>query len=430
MGREDLLGMDRQGRAMVRLLARLPTGSMVALHGPPGSARSEYLRRLALLASTQRESIGLDDLQSLSPVTAFYDPWAYAHQGHVLAGLVASVAFSAPSPGPLVDRARDLVGLLARLQFDGTAAPGAGAGLNPAEPDPIARVQIGFKALVEAAAGGHGRLLVFTDGLDLLAPALRWQFASGVRLLLQGGAPAIFVVAIDRDSVLAAVRCREGPVSDAMAARFAESLFDAELDVPHLDVRRIGSLLRAYVGSGEAALKRSFGSDAAMGLSAAVSHAPLGAPRFLRRLATRTVLLAEYAWEVRATRELTETQWAWVIVCERWPGFGRLVFRDGRGRFVELKATLEGVARAGGTPHGGRLGEHTTFLEAGAGTFGDEEEVARTSPRLRRGAGEDLLEGLAADPVLLDYLKLHVDGLVREAEDVAWVHGLLQAIGL
>ena len=149
------------------------------------------------------------------------------------------------------------------------------------------------------------------------------------------------VLSIGREAAIEALKSHHGDMVEASAVRILDDLFDLSVTVPNLEVRRIGTLLREYIGNAEATVRRSFGRDALTGLSAAVAHRPLGSPRFLRRLAWRTVLLAEFAAELRAQRVLSEAQWAWVIISERWPEFRRFMIRGGRKRWVELARAVQ-----------------------------------------------------------------------------------------
>ena len=160
-------------------------------------------------------------------------------------------------------------------------------------------------------------------------------------------AKLIVVAALGRESALEAVRSHEGShLTDHSATLRLEELLDLTLTVPNLEVRKIGSLLRTYVGEGEERLKRAFGAESIVRLSAATAHRPLGAPRFLQRLAHRVTLLAEYAVEA-GTRELSESQWAWVVVSERWPDFRRFMIRGGRERWIDLRNAVAVFQKVG-----------------------------------------------------------------------------------
>ena len=105
-------------------------------------------------------------------------------------------------------------------------------------------------------------------------------------------------------------------------------------------LRRISQLMRMHLGTGQDVVRSAFGPDAIDALSTALTSRPLGMPRFLERLAGRVVLLGEYAAASRTNRELSESQWAWVIVSERWPAFRRFMLRGGRDRWLHLRDAL------------------------------------------------------------------------------------------
>jgi hypothetical protein len=157
-------------------------------------------------------------------------------------------------------------------------------------------------------------------------------------------------------------------------------------------------MLQRYLGTDQEVLRKAFGPDAVNGLAAAVAHRPLGSPRFIFRLVQRVLLLAEYAIESMNQRELTEAQWCWVIVSERWPGFRRLMIRGGRRRWAELSVAVGALASGGGS-----------------GAAVEEGGIGRE---------------LHADPILSDYLKLHADGFERDADGILWLENLLLSTGL
>ena len=391
---EDIYGVDRLARSLLRVAPRVAPGSLVAVHGSPGSVRSELLRRMVWLVHQARA--GGAPLAGVHPVVAWYDPWTWSRQGSLLSGVVAAVARVSPAPHLLLDRARDLVGVLQRLRLDGQPSDAPGAAFSGLESDPVDAAIDGFSALVDAARGGRtGRLLLVVDPLDRLPPPARAQLLDGLRLLLAGGADVTALVCLGRASARAAVRARDGALDDDAVDRELDELFDLAVNVPNLEVRRIGTLLREQLAPVEPVVKRCFGADALTALTAAAAHKPLGSPRVLRRLAHRVALLAEFAVEARATRELTEAQWAWVIVSERWPAFRRFMIRGGRERWAELRAALGALA-------------------------------ARRSVPERTG----ILGFLEQDLLLADYLRLHADGLERDADGIFWLENLMLAAGL
>lgn len=397
-GQEDVTGQDRLARSVLRVLGRMPTASMIAVHGAPGSGKSEFFRRLAWLAHGAGRSGRGEEIPGLYPAVVWYDPWAWSKQGNVISGLVAALTRSALNPAQMQDRARDIIGTLARLRLDGSRIEGPTTAFSGLEADPLEQAIEGFRDLVLMAKGGRdGRMLIFVDGLDHLSPSLRMQTLDGLRLLLVGQPEASVVVCVGRQAANAAIWHRDGERDEGSAERALDSIFDLRVTVPGLDVRRIGLLLREQLGPHEAVVRRAFGPSALAGLSTAVAHRPLGAPKMLQRLAWRVHLLAEYTHEMRANRELTEAQWAWVVVSERWPAFRRFMIRGGRDRWAGLKQVCTAFATKK-VPPGGLRPEIVTQLEG--------------------------------DLLLADYLRQHADGFERETEAILWLENLLLAAGL
>lgn len=394
---EDALGLDRVARAFLRTLARMGPATFAHVQGAPGSGKTEFMRRCMHYIETDREALGAEAAQDLFGMTVWFNPWHYSKQGSLLAGLVASIARAGGTNPSLIDRARDIVGQINRLRFDGAPQEGAGSALNPGDADPVDRIRRGMVQLVEQVKGGQrGRLVVFVAELDQLPAGVRMAFLDGMRVLFGGGADVAVIVAMGREAGLASVRAREGNISDVAAARVLEELVDIGVTIPKLEIRRIGALLRRYLGSGEIVVRRAFGEDALNGLTVASAHRPLGIPRFIERLSSRVMLLAEFTLECRAMRELSEPQWAWVILSERWPEFRRFMIRGGKERWLQLK---QAVAMMG--PEGPRP-----------------------------GVPAEMAEWMRKDLILADYLRLHADGFERDIQGVYWVEDLMLQAGL
>ncbi|MFN7142282.1 MAG: P-loop NTPase fold protein [Myxococcota bacterium] len=395
---EDALGFDRLARSFLRTVVRQGPGTVAHVQGAPGSGKNEFMRRCVHYLENDRDALGSEVGPEVFPVATWYNPWAYAKQGNLLAGLVATIARTTGNHAALIDRARDIVGQLNRLRFDGTVPENAGTGLTPNDADPIDRMRKGLVMLVDQVRQGHrGRLLVFVSDLDQLPAPVRLQFLDGVRLLLQGGADLCVVVAMGREASLAAVRSREGDISDIAATRILDEMVDLSVTVPKIEIRRIGALVRRYLGAHEIVVRRAFGEDAINALVVATSHRQLGIPRFLERLCGRVMLMADYTLEARAMRELSEAQWAWVVLAERWPEFRRFMIRGGKDRWLQLKQAVAAM---------------------------NPEATTRT------GAPAEIVEWLRKDLLLLDYLRLHADGLDRDNMGVYWVEDMLLQAGL
>lgn len=393
---DDLIGLDRLARALLRTLSRLPSGAMVAIHGAPGSGREEFMRRLAWLAGGDRAGLGGGRTSALYPEVVWFDAWTWSKQGNLFTGLVAEVS-RVGNNRQAGDRARELVGIINRLRLDDGAFEMSASPFG--QESPVIKLGQGFNQLVDLVRGNHsGRLLVFVDELDLLPPIRRWAMLDGLRLICRAGAQVVVVVGMGREAGMGAVKALEGEVDEMHARRVLDELFDLTLNVPQLDLRRTSALLRRHLGAAEQVVEAAFGAESVAGLSAAVAHRQLGSPRLIRRLANRVALLGDYAVEVRVHRELTESQWAWVIVSERWPEFRRFMIRGGRDRWIELREIAAWMARQ-------------TRRESGL----------PSSP---------LASQLKADPVLSEYLRLHAEAFASDTEGIYWLEGLLLAAGL
>lgn len=402
---EDVFGQDRLVRSLLRVVARVPAGAVVGVHGAPGSGRDEFVRRVAWLAGPGRGRS--EAVAGIHPRVVWFDAWSWCKQGHVATGVVAATAADIPRGNQAFEKALELGMTVARMQYDGGVPETPGVALNTSEIDPVAAVGQDFARVVEVIRGGRsGRIVLVVDGADRLAPAGRRVLLDSLRVLLSASPELVAIISIGQESALDALRDSGVEMDDTSARRVLEDLFDLSITVPNLEVRRIGTLLRDYIGPAESTVRRSFGREALTGITAAVAHRPLGSPRFLQRLAWRTVLLAEFAAEIRATRVLSEAQWAWVIISERWPDFRRFMIRGGRQRWVELARAVQSM----------QSGKPDLVSVRGPGG----------PVPLRSGIGA-WLEG---DLILADYLRLHAEGFARDGEGIFWLENLMLAAGL
>ena len=388
---QDLIGLDRLARSLLRVVARTEPGGVIALHGGPGSGKAEFFRRLAWMAHSARQRG--ESFPGLYGTVVWFDPWVWTRQGNLLAGLVAAVVRAAPRSPMLSERARQFISDVGRIRLDGRPLETPGAAFTGASVDPVEAMADVFVELIKLFKNERpGRVLFFVDNVDRLSPELRWHLFDGLQLILRGQPDCTALLCVGKEAALAGIRWHEGALTDAQAQRVMEGLFDLSITVPTLDVRRIGALLRSYLGPSEETIARSFGAESILTLSAAVAHRPLGSPRFLRRLSLRVTLLAEYAAEIRSARVLSEAQWAWIILSERWPRFRSFMVSGGRVRWDELRAWL-------------------------------------ASPEDEDRAGA-LGEWLAEDRFLADYLRLHARGILEDGEGIFWLEGMLLASGL
>lgn len=396
MDAEDLVGLDRLGRSLARQIARMPAPCMIAIHGAPGSAKRDFLKRLSSIVSDSR-TLELTPGRELFPHVIWFDAWRYAKQGNVLVGMVSRIARQ--GTGNMQERARDVVAQLNRIDLSDQNTDGMSPVFNEGEMEPVDRLQRGFAGLVQNVRGGRpGKVVMCVEGLDRLRPNVRWQVLDGIRLMLGSDAEIAVLIAIGGQAAAMAARYAEGDLPGASIDQVLSDLFELSVTIPSLEVRRIGSMLQRYLGSDQEVLRKAFGPDAVNGLAAAVAHRPLGSPRLIFRLVQRVLLLAEYAIQSRNQRELTESQWCWVIVSERWPAFRRLMIRGGRRRWAGLAVAV------------GALASGSAY-----GTAANDGEIGRE---------------LQSDPILSDYLKIHADGFERDADGILWLENLLLSAGL
>ncbi len=393
-GSEDILGQDRMALSLLRTIEQLGNGTMVAVYSEPGAGGDLFLKRLAWMLSGGRQRARLRT-NTLLPAAAWYDPWLATPNRSPLTGLAGALAQSAANPQGATDRASDFIAQLNRLNNEQTS--GAAGGMRPGGELPMVRVQRAFEQLIVTARGGRsGRLVLFLSNMDRISAARRWELLEGLALLLDGGAELSVVMALDPADLYASLRSRDPDASEEHLRLMGDRMFDLTLQVPPLGVRRISTLLRRYVGENEEILQQSFGKTALNRLSVAVAHEPLGSPRFLKHLAVRVLMLAEFAQEARGSRTLTEAQWAWVVLSQRWPELRS--YMHTAARWAELRQTLIWLQKADRNPR----------------------EMIRSS----------LVKKLEADPNLYRYLHLQAKGFEGDTDGLLWIEGMLRAAGL
>jgi hypothetical protein len=380
--------------SLLRTLEHLGHGSMIAIFGKPGAGSDFFMKRLAWMLSGGRQRARLRT-SSLLPNPAWYDSWLATPNRSPLTGLAGAIAQSALNPQGATDRASDFITQLNRLHNEQTS--GAAGGMRPGGELPMVRVQRSFKQMVNVARGGRsGRLVLFLSNLDRITALRRWELLEGLALLLEGGAEVSVVMSLDPVDLQSSLRARDPHIDADQCRLVCDRIFDLTLEIPPLGVRRISTLLRRYVGESEEIIQQSFGRDSVNRLSVAVAHEPLGSPRFLRLLAVRALMLAEFAQEARGSKPLTEAQWAWVVVSQRWPQLR--TYMHTTARWAELRQTLIWLQKSDRNPR----------------------EMVRSS----------LVRTLESDPDLYRYLRIQAEGFENETDGLLWIEGLLRAAGL
>ena len=391
-GAEDILGQDRQIVAMLRALELLPPGGMVGVVGPNGGGRELFLRRAAWMLDEGQSLLKLRNPSVLIPTPVWYDPSLISPIGHPLAGVVNAMMRVGGSNQGSISNGTELLNKLNRLSEMNSPAA-MRAGVAPA----MERISVEFANLLNAIRANRvGRLVIFVSGLEWMAPARRWSLLTGLQLFRHADVSANIIISLDQSSARVAAKTFEPDASDARLDEIVDTQFRLLIQIQRLSVRRISTLLRRYLSDAEPLFRSSFGQDSLTRLSLAVAHEPLGTPRFLQRLAARTILLAEFVQELRAVQDLTEAQWAWVVISQRWPSLRAYMLTT--ARWAELRQTLQWLLQ----------NNH------------DPRDMVRSS----------LVSMLEQDPQLFRYLRQYAGGFRDDSDGLLRVEALLQDAGL
>ena len=393
-GTEDILGQDRLIASLLRTLEQLEAGSTVGIYGAPGTGREVFLRRAAWMVSAGRQRLRLRNPNSLFQNPVWFEPWLVPANSHLLAGLANAVVRASTGTQTGTNLAGELINQLNRMHD--TSVTGGGGMMAGGQP-PLARFGQTFAQIVHAAKSNRpGRMVVFVSGADRLSPARRWELLEGLSLMGRMDVQLNSIITLDQDSAFSAARTQEPGATDERLDALVRRHLELCISVPGLGVRRISNLLRRYIGESEALLTASFGREALNRLSVAVAHEPLGSPRFLRSLANQVLLLAEFTQESRSTHELTEAQWGWIIISQRWPDLRE--YMQTTARWAELRQTLQWLQKS----------------------ERDAREMIR-SPLVKR---------LESDPLLFRYIRMHAEGFQQDPDSLLRVEGMLRAAGL
>jgi len=391
-GAEDILGQDRQIIAMMRALELLPPGGVVGVEGPAGGGRELFLRRAAWLLAEGRQRLKLRNATALFPLPIWYEPHIISPSAHPLAGLVNAAMRSSSGTQTGANHGTEVINKLNRL--DDANSP---SGMRPAALPAFARISAGLTQVFNTLRSARpGRMVIFVSGLEQDTPARRWALLEGLALLRRAEVPVNVVVSLDTDSAREAARSFEPAASDERLDALVAERLDLRLVAGGLGVRRISTLLRRYLVDAEPLLRSSFGADSLSRLSLSAAHEPLGSPLFLRQLASRVVMLAEFVQELRAMQDLSEAQWAWIIISQRWPDLRG--YTSTTARWAELRQTLQWLQK----------------------NDRDSRDMIR-SPLVQR------LEG---DPHLFRYLRQHAEGFRSDADGLLRAEALLKDAGL
>lgn len=390
-GAEDILGQDRQIVSMLRALELLPLGGIVGVVGSNGGGRELFLQRAAWMLDEGRALLKLRNANVLIPTPVWYDPSLISPIGHPLAGVVNAIMRAGSSQGS-ISNGTELLNKLNRLNE--SSSPGTmRAGVMPA----MERISVELANLLNAVRANRvGRLVILITGLERMTPVRRWSLLTGLRLFAHADSSVNIIISLDWAGARVAARTFEPNASEARLDELVDTQFKLLVQIQRLGLRRISMLLRRYLSDAEPLFRSSFGQESLSRLSLAVAHEPLGTPQFLQRLAARTILLAEFVQELRAVQDLTEAQWAWVVISQRWPSL-RDYMRT-TARWAELRQTLQWLLQ----------NNH------------DPRDMVRSS----------LVSTLEQDPQLFRYLRQYAEGFRSDSDGLLRAEALLQDAGL
>lgn len=350
---DDALKHDALAHSVLMSVARLPSGSVIAIQASWGRGKTDLLARVAKRANADSRP------ETILKGPLWLNPWQYG-KADLLTPLVIRLLESIPP-----DRRSDKRAL--RKTVSTLVQAGAAIGLNavglsgatgPAtqalkwlldalelqrdpeeqdkpEPDPVAKMADAFDdlvgCLVKARKGADDdKVLICIDDIDRCLPDRQVALLDSLRFLLSTGAQASFIVAVDPTLVESALRTRYG-TEGFDAAQYLEKLFALRITLPHTDKQQIKDLIAGYIrGPNGAAIEQLLQGHAVQIAArfAAVLESPRArTPRVLLRMLNRLLLLA-LAWqdekplltsEEPTLDKHTRLVALWLFLAECWP---------------------------------------------------------------------------------------------------------------
>ncbi len=377
---EDCLGHDALAAAIVRHLASLPAGSVIAIQGSWGRGKTDVLGRVEkLLEETSRSNVG--------PAPLRINPWQYGtpnliaplvvalvgrmpassrgskrlrRAAHTLLRAGNAMAFKALSVvvpfGEVLEAGKDPVDEMIGELFDGQAEA-------PADLDPVRDMAQRFRDLVDeylAAFDTTNPLVVCVDDLDRCLPDHQIAMLEAIHFLTGSDANAYFVVALDPTLVAqAAVSHYGGRGFDTN--QYLDKLFDLRVTLTGLAPGAMAALIDARLNqpipgaggemSAHAALTRHLGieSDVLRDVCEHVLYMPeLANPRLVERILHRMMLVAvadvdlprSYDGASPSQRDVLEALVRLIAISERWPPLRSFLQSTGSAWQGNLQAML------------------------------------------------------------------------------------------
>lgn len=388
----DALGHELHAAALLRQVALLPVGAVVAVQGAWGRGKTDVLARVAAAAARgERAEVvgpaiwinpwqhGAPDLltpvvlallrrASQAPTRWDADALWKASATVIRAGLsfgMRATAAALPGGELLKEATQDADDLLKGL-FEAHAQERATA---RAAADPVDRMGERFRELVAGFLppdAPRQRLLICVDDMDRCPPQRQVALLEALRFLVSAGARATFLIALDPTLLRQAVLISYG--TDRFdPGRYLDKIFDLRVALPALAAPQVQALVedhrrrRVPAPNGEdVTLERLLGpvlGDSARHLdtaaTAALSTPDLQNPRIIQRIFARLHLLgcarAEGAPPLVEGWAQTRALLLWLALAERWPALRAACQEAGGGfeeRLLALLAALEAPQEA------------------------------------------------------------------------------------
>ena len=346
--------------------------------------------KTSLLKSMERK---LNVVQHTVSATIWFDAWRYEGEGALLPALVRTVWEALPDSvrEEAAHKASFAVAAQAALQMGARAVPavaaalgfGLVAGLSKAalsaanatqparDPTPIddpSRVLVSkLKSLIDAgwpadATATRQGPIVFIDDLDRCSPDGALALLDQVRALLAAAETdqlrMRFVMAMDREVLLAAVASKYRDLDRYDANRFLEKMFPLAFQVPTPTPAESGQLIETFVNN-------TLSGEQLDALTEALSPRFFANPRLMKRCVNRFRLVAWFeqsAGEANAGQDADYLLAEWIAAGERWTGLRRMRSDFDDTYWTKLAEALDGKKPLPG-PDAADLLEHRGMRE-------------------------------------------------------------------
>lgn len=335
---EDLYGHEAFAQNLVNYAEQFQGGKVMSLRGPWGRGKTDVLHRAYDIAAARKQD-------SQSPVAAvlWVNPWQYG-RANLLEPLLQALVRAIPAEQrkrdadkikkimkTMISAAAGVALKVAKLDDVASMAETLLKNLFDAaeqqtsyQADPVAPVGVAFKQLVDdylaSTDKAKSQVLIFVDDLDRCLPERQVALLEAFHFLVDAGANATFVMAIDGEILSAAVQAHyKNAFFDSN--RYLDKIFDFNLELPGVSEDGMRAFATKVAGELKKTAREWNGEVPADFRDAFLSvvglHSKFRNPRNLARFLEKMIVF------IRGRRSFPEKETVfvlfWMMLLQTWP---------------------------------------------------------------------------------------------------------------